>query len=116
MKKPYTFEELGAFFGGNWRTEKPFKGSSAQKKNALKEYYRMLEERRVLRLQKEKQEQEEKEALKEKLQKDLIAAEWSLEHSFRGFWWEVLPMDAYDKCLERIRTLKKQIEALSHIR
>ena len=112
MKKPYTFEELDSFFEGNWRTEKPFKGSSAQRKNALKEYQKMLKEREVLRLQKEEQKQKEKEALKEKLQKDLSAAEWSLEHSFRGFWWEVMPYDAYDKCLARIAALKKQIEAL----
>lgn len=112
MKKPYTFEELDSFFGGNWRTEKPFKGSSAQRKNALKEYRKMLKEREALRLQEEEQRQKERKALKEKLQKDLSAAEWTLEHSFRGFWWEVMPFDAYDKCLDRIETLKEQIRTL----
>lgn len=95
---------LHSYFRGDWRAV-PFKGSKAQKKNALKEYRKLLAERAS-----------EQEALKKakiaSLQQTIKACKWSLEHDFTKFWWEILPLDAHEKCIKRLQAAEAELASL----
>ena len=98
-------KELHSYFRDDWRAI-PFKGSKAQKKNALKEYNKLLTEYNS-------ELKAKREAKIVSLQQTIRACEWSLEHDFVKFWWEVLPLNAYDKCIERLREAKEELARLT---
>jgi len=92
----------------SWQAQmgiKTFKGSKAQRKNALKRY-------NLLKKQRKEELAAAKAAKKAKLEEQLRAAEYSLENDFTKFWWEVLPANALDQCIQRIADLKKELASL----
>lgn len=97
-------KELHSFFRGDWRATS-FKGSKAQKKNALKEYTKLLDE---YNSEKRAQREQKIAALQHKIQ----SLTWSLENDFGKFWWEVLPLGELDRTRKELREAEEQLAAL----
>lgn len=103
--KELRLKELYSFFRNDWRAI-PFKGSKAQKKNALKEYNKLLVEYNS-------ELKAKKEAKIAALQQTIESCKWSLENNFKGFWWEILPSDAHDKCIKRLENAEEELARLT---
>ena len=98
-------KELESFFGKRWDLQ-PFKGSKAQRKNALKEYNKLVEEWDAELAAK-------REAKIAGLRQTIQDCKWSLEYDFsKPFWWEVLPMDSYDRCVQRLHKAEEELKAI----
>lgn len=104
IEKEERLKVLYSYFRGDWRAI-PFKGSKAQKKNALKEYKKLLEE-------KSSEKRAQKEAKIAALQQTIKSCKWSLENNFTKFWWEVMPLNAYDECVKRLQEAEAELAAL----
>lgn len=103
--KVQRLKELHAFFRNDWKVI-PFKGSKAQRKNALKEYNKLLAEQAAERAAK-------KAAKIKQLEEIIQGCKYSLEHDFTKFWWEVLPLNAHTQCIQRLQQAEEELAELT---
>lgn len=103
--KELRLKELHSFFRNDWRAIS-FKGSKAQKKSALKEYNKLLVEYNS-------ELKAKKEAKIAALQQTIKSCKWSLENEFTRFWWERLPINAYDDCIKRLQEAEEELARLT---